>query len=65
LTPEEEQFSREIIDKMMLHGVNYRAFGFFDAAYAIAVVLMIAMTKQKTGLHDVICNTRAIRGTIG
>lgn len=64
LTPEENRFledalAQQVFSPQMKSMLVIQAVGFL---YMLVLVGMVAFTRQKTGLHDVICKTRALRG---
>ena len=60
LSPEEESILREEAEQMQPSGMTLiPMLGF---TYMLALALSVALTREKTGLHDMFAKTRAVRG---
>lgn len=65
LTPEDQEFFKNTGRNLSQHGSlspTVALLNLLQTVYFIAIALSVGLTKYKTGIHDMMCKTRAVRG---
>lgn len=65
ITEEESAFMNRVSSKQTLVDTPYGQLALLAVLYMIVQACMVAFTKEKTGVHDLLAKTRAVRGRPG